>query len=198
MASGVTQAVADGEATLREFLMRVGRNLTLSIHQRDSDPRNPVQPRVVSAYAKQRMEDAAAELRRLEAMTLDEIRKAARAEYEDRREMVEAIKRSKAAVAENYDAMIEQVQAWEPEPVVAYVKDRALETLEESRRFDCEGGIPSPPPAMDYDPPRWHAAALDRARKERDSAVKAYKVELERVASFNVEIEAFLRSLPDA
>lgn len=203
MPNGYTAGVQDGTVTdLREFLERVGRGMSMAIMQRDSDPREPVKLREVSKYESERVEKAAAERERYERMTLVEAEREAKAELlEGVRAHNEAVKANKVE-RDRYDAMIAKVEAWRPDPVVQYVKDKALEWLRESREWDTQEKdvdvYPRLPHPADFAPSVWLESKRKHAKEEFDRAVKSYQEEVERVAGFNLHIEAFHRSLPDA
>lgn len=199
MPSGITSDIYEGkDVSLRDYLMGVARQMSMAIMQRDSDPREPVKLREVQPYSKDRLDEAQAELERLESLSLEDAAREAQAELKQVEAAHISVVNDREALTRRYDDMIAKVRTWKPEPIVQYVKDHALKYLEESREFDCGHGVyPTAPVRADYEPERWLKAKIDRARRDVEYHTKQYQEEVERVAGYNLHIEAFHRSLPD-
>lgn len=203
MPSGITQDVYDGSnADLRDYLMRVGRQMMFSVLQRDEGPgpvRIPEDAGSGSRYAHERVREAEARIAELQGMdTLSRLR-AAHAAHVERLASWTEIQEKKAVVRARYADMQAKLEAWEPEPLVAYVKEHALRYLAESIEYDC----PDREPKFSWDfepvesaPSVWWVDAMNEAVKRRDMAredIEKYeRVERER----REHVEAFYRSLP--
>lgn len=197
MPNGYTQGIYEGrDVSLREFLMTVGRGMTMAIMQRDEALDQPVKLRKISTYHQERLAEALAEQQRLLAMTFEESHRAARDEFEQRQAEHEEAARKDAELSARYDAMIEQVLGWTPEPEVDYVKTHALRYLRESKEFDC--GSIYPPRPQRLSGSEWRAQKREENDRDIEYHKKEWNDEIERVAGFNERILAFHRSLPDA
>lgn len=196
----ITAAIYEGnDVSLRDYLMRVGRSMSMAIMQRDSDQDEPVKPRQESDYARRRVEEHRAELERLGALSVEDAAGAAEREFVEATEFYEKAKAEKAALRRRYEDMLAQVEAWEPDSKVIYVKEHAIKYLRESIEFDCSKDgddmryYPKPERLSGVD---WLAQKIADAQRSLEYAEKQLAEEVARVADFNEHIEAFLRSLP--
>ncbi len=199
MPSGITSDIYNGkDVTLRDFLMTVGRQMSMAIMQRDDDPGESVKLREPSKYERDGLTKAQQKSEKYALMTLQEAAREASAEYRRLfREHKEAAHKN-AELETRYDAMIEKVEGWKPDPIVQYVKDHALKYLRESREFDCGFIYPPEPDPADYAPEKWLTRKRAEAAANLARRAEEWQEEVARVADFNRHIEAFHRSLPDA
>lgn len=197
MPSGITADIYEGkDVTLRDYLMRVGRGMGYAILQRDDDPSEPVKTTTESSsYYEQRIPELKAQLAALWNLTDDEIAEAARADYQERHDAWERRRTEKAALRERYEDMLAQVEAWEPDPLIASTKEYAIKYLRESIDFDCGGSRFDQEP-QPQDPADWLAAQKEDVSDSLARAEAHWEEEKERTADRNRHIEAFLRSLP--
>jgi hypothetical protein len=200
MPSGITAAIYEGKNITRdEFLMRVARSYSLAILQREDDPDAPLKhDDADTKYYSDKIAGAEADLRELSGISMEDAVIRSMAEHDEALEAWEAERTKRVAIRGRYEAMIREVEAWEPEPLIAYLKDGALKQLRESVEFDCgklgeEMKYRSYPTLLAGAP--WIEAKTAVARKEidysREQIAKHQKVADER----NQHIDAFLRSL---
>lgn len=200
MPSGITAAIyEDKDVTLEQFLQRVARNFSLAIMQREGDRDAPVErDEGKSKFHEEQIAEAEAALLDLDGMSIEEAIERAMAEHDEKVKNWEAARANKVALRSRYQAMVRQVEAWEPEPLVAYLKQGALEQLRESLRADCG----EPGGEMKYwkypqllAGQEWIEAKTTEARRDieysREEIAKRQKVAAER----NEHIDAFYRSL---
>lgn len=198
MPSGITAAIYEGKDTsLRDYLIRVGRSMSMAIMQRDDDPGAPVKRREISAYCQTDVDKALAKIDRLLTMTIEEAQIASELSDIERALAIEAAIIKDTVLRERYDAMMREVRAWKPKPKVAYVKEHAIKYLQESIDHDCDDD-----PAQYYPKPaglsgaEWLRKARVDAEEELVRAETQLAEEVARVADYNEHIDAFLESLP--
>jgi hypothetical protein len=199
MPSGITSKIYDGEdVSLRDYLMTVGRQMSMAIMQRDEGP-GPVKLRKPSTYSLDALEQAILERHRLADLTEAECADEAAAEFLRSREARREYKERKDALRARYQAMYEKVEAWEPDPKVEYVKGHALKYLRESIEFDCPEGRDIWPPDQDEPTPwgKWRDEKIAECERQIERYSEQWDEEVERVNDFNEHILAFHRSLPD-
>lgn len=203
MPSGITSDIyEDKDVTLRDYLMRVGRGMAFAIMQRDSDQDEPVkrcEPN--TKYYDEKEQSAQARIAELTAMTSEEVAQAAREDFERERAAWEQRKAENAALRARYEAMLAEVEAWEPDPLIAGTKEYALRMLRESIDFDC--GRPDEedryyPEPTEQEPNEWLRYQLGRAHEDVGYAQKHRADELARAEERNRYIDAFYASLPPA
>lgn len=200
MPNGITAAIYEGkDVSLRDYLMRVGRSMSLAIMQREENQDAPVRRREVSQYERDHVTSTRAELVRLRQMTPEQAGAGAEREFIEATASYEKTKADKAALRERYDAMLAEVEAWEPNPKVMYVKEHAIKYLRESMDFDLSkdgNDMTYYSRPVRLDGARWLAERTAQAKDAFDRAVVRLDEEIVRVADFNEHIEAFLESLP--
>lgn len=201
MPNSCTATIYDGEeVTLRDYLMRVARSCTLAITQRDEHPDNPVRwwkTRV--RYRDEQIEKAEATLREVAALSAVEANRRAAAEHRAAVAEWEAERERRLALRRRYESMLEQVEAWEPDPLVAYLKEDAVKHLLDSIEFDCG----EPDEEMKYHPypkrldgAEWVDRQIRRAQEDLEYHCRERYELLERVVERGAHTDAFLRSLP--
>lgn len=198
MPSGITADIYEGkDVSLRDYLMTVGRQMSMAMMQRDDDPKEPVKLRKPSSYALDSLEQAILERHRLADLT------EAEAKGEAAKEWHAATAAHREAAKENdelkarYKSMIAKVQAWQPEPDVEYVKGHALRYLQESLKFDCAYVYPGDPGDKPKPTDVWLTEKITEVERQITYFTKQWEDEVERVSDFNKHILAFHRSLPD-
>lgn len=198
MPSGITSAIYEGKepVSLRDYLMSVSRQMGYAIMQRDDSLSEPVKPTSVPNFYVTNVEEAEAELAKLDAMTPAEIAQAAEREFRDQSAAHALAKAENAALQARYEDMIRQVEAWHPDKLIASTKDYALRYLRESLEHDCGRVYPGEPVAKE--PLEWFLDKRKDAVRHLEFARERLVEMNEREAERNRHIHAFLRSLPDA
>lgn len=200
MPSGITAAIYKGKEVSRdEFLMRVARSYSLAIMQREDDPDAPVrrcEPN--TKYREDAIEAAEETLRDLSALTVEQASERAKAEHEKEAKEWREAKAKALNLRARYEAMAREVEAWEPEPLVAGIKDVALKYLRESIDFDCG----EPGQEMRYRPypqllsgAEWINSKREKAQRDIDYHRDLIAAEIKHADERNEYIDAFYRSL---
>lgn len=197
MPSGITAALYEGEQSLRDYLMGVGRVMGYAIHQRE-EGNGPVTRSEPESWYVKRLADATVAYADALAMTPAEAAEKGRAEHE-KREAEKAEGRAKCeAIKARYEEMIQQVEAWQPHPLMLTTKEEALRQLRDSMEFDFGGSYYEPAPMPERTPEQWRAHYVEIARL----AVDDYRLNAEKEAQRNAERaayqDAFFESLPPA
>lgn len=199
MPSYYTEPVGKGELEdFSQFALKCSRAMGVAIMQRDEDAGAPLRvERELNTHYRDKAAEYATEVRRLEALTDDEL-------MEEQRASVARINADKAASLERgeatvarYEAMLRQVNAWEPPtPEHENFKKFMQDQLTESIKFDGPGSW-AREVAVVVAAESWRAEQLLHARRMRDSYERDWVEEQERCESRARWVEEFLRSLPD-
>lgn len=197
MPTGYTADVADGKVTdFEEFAFQCAHNFGALIELRDQSKDAPIPEFQPSEYTRKRLDEAQANLRAVEAWSLDEAamdQAAVRAVTTAAGEEYAAEKRETEA---RYRAMLEQVEAWTP-PTTDHdgLKDFMRSQLEESIRFDCSplGAWFDPEPEVDAE--EYRLRQVVQAAKELASAATAWDEEVQRTGDRNRWVKQLRESL---
>lgn len=193
MPTGYTAYVQDG-ATFEEFVWRCARNFGALVTMRHDPAGDPVPESFTpSTYHVDRIAEVERELAELEAMTSDgaktraaEDREAAKQRNAERMAKVAEIRRK-------YEAMLDQVRAWEP-PSTDHenLKRFMIDQLRESIDFDCRE-YREPMPTLDG--AVWLAEKRERGLRDLGYHHKEHGKELERVEQRNRWVRQLRESL---
>lgn len=191
MPSGITADVYDGKInTAQQFFERVARSMTDFIHMRDESYDIPLTKRDVAGYYGKSVVEKQKELDDFLELDMEELNKMYREDQERIVEMRKEVVAKNDRVAERYDSMIAQVEAYDVPDEIAYAKEYALKYLQESRDFDV-----SDDPAKYYqdtgDFDTWFAAKRGALTQTLMYATRSYAEHLERDAEFNAKIDAW-------
>lgn len=195
MPTGYTAMITDRDGvTFPEFAMECARAFGALITMRD-DPRDATIPEKFepSSQHREALDKALAELLDLSNMTDDECRVAAEKEYLEALARYRDLVQSDVEKRAKYEAMLDQVLAWEP-PTADHVELKAfmVQQIESSIRFDCDYQWPKP---QRKDLATWRADK--RAQVERDVAYheKEDAAEVERANSRTAWVQQLRDSL---
>lgn len=196
MATGYTDIIErKPDLTFREFALRCARAFSPCIMQRDESLVMPPRHRDVDPYYRECVDEAEAELRRVEAMTDDDIMTLQR----DNAAMVERARVECAAhVADlraKYARMRAMVESWAP-PTAEHSGLQAfmLSQIDESVRFGCHDFDTPPLTLKSADDARGEM--MRKARAEVIRCRKALRDEEQRCREANAWIDALYNSLP--
>jgi hypothetical protein len=196
MPTGYTADVADGKVTdFRTFALRCARAFGATIMQRDDPMDEPPRLREPSDYYPKAVAEAEQRLAELNAMTPDEMARAARADYEQRMASHRESEARKIETRNRYHAMLAEVVQWQP-PTSEHVefKNFMVKQLRESIDFDC-AEWPAPLPMA---PVEWWTNAVEATTRRLVSARQSLEREREAVDGTNQWITALYDSLSDA
>lgn len=139
MPTGYTSVLYDGEQSFEDFVMRTSRGMMALVTMRDEPLDAPIPERFkpYTEYSDKRLAEAQSLLRRLDGMTPAQAQEAADAEFSEAEEKWQESEQTRLARRERYEAMLAQVEAWEP-PTAEHVsfKDYMRDQLKQSIDFD--------------------------------------------------------------
>lgn len=199
MPSGLTADIYEGkDVTLRDYLLRVGRSMGYAILQRDDDPDAPVKRSEPStSYYDESEAKAEERITWLRSLTPAQVADEAHAEYLTLLKDWKQRRVDRDALRARYEAMIAEVAAWQPDPLIESTKTNAIKYLRESIDFDCGTGEWDKEP-VEKEPRAWLQAELDEAARSVQYAVTHRAEEIARTNERNRYIDAFHASLPGA
>lgn len=194
MSNSVTSGVEDGNESLRDYLMRVGRLMGFAVGQREEGMDEPVRPLVVASRYEESVRRAQATLDRLRAMSEVDVNVASYVEHGKRYEEWKGIVAKKNALRRRYEVMLARVEEWECDPLVKKAKDVAIRELRDAIAYeDSSYAYPEPRPKTGA---AWLAERIDDAEAWLRTSRESLRKEVERVEERNRYVRAFLDSLP--
>lgn len=194
MPSGTTSKIYEGDASVRNYLLRVGRAMGFSILQRDADPDEPPKPFPPSTYHAEMLEEARAKQVRLAAMTPSEITRGASAWNHEQLTIWRETMAAKEALRARYEAVRQGVEDWTPPQGLEGAKEYALRQLDDSIQFDCRTGMSEPTPLSAAE---WYRRQVEHADHDIEYHTEKHAEEVKRARERNAAILAFLVSLPE-
>lgn len=138
MPSSYTAPIHDGQdITFEQFALRCSRAMGAAIHQRDDGMDVEIEEREVDGYYADRVAAASKALDAAEAKATEQWQAERDAKAAEIIAYNAELRVKSAAMADRYDGMIAQVEAWKP-PTGEHVglKEFMLQQLRESRQFD--------------------------------------------------------------
>jgi len=195
MATGYTHKLHDGEPqTFPEFALACARAFGALILMRDDPPDAEIPDRFEPSnhYAKA-LGEAQARYAELQAMTTDQAEaEAAKVYAENLRYWRESVAKA-AAVVERYEAMLAEVEAWEP-PTAEHqgLKEFMAEQLTSSIRFDGST-LDEPKPLTGEE---WLKREKERAYKNIGHYAEEQAKEIARAEQRSAWVRALRESLP--
>ena len=195
MPTGYTANVADGRVVeLRDFALICARAFGATVMQRDEPLTEEPRHRVESMYHVNALREAQAKWEYAQTMTIET---AARAMFAERAEIREADARyrtEKYATRARYEAMIAQVETWEPPtPDHAKMKEFMAQQLADSMQSDCADWVRETP---EQTPAEWLMARRLKALRDIAHHADEQTKEIKRCAETNAWIDALYASLP--
>jgi hypothetical protein len=166
MPTGYTAPIEKG-ITFNEFVLGCARAFGALITMRDDPADAPIPDAFeVEKYHYEWVENAKAEVLRIEALTEEECRAAAKKAYDDALAYRENSIREKNELRAKYDAMLADVRAWTP-PSSDHVglKDFMIKQIEESIEWDCDTSYYERDVPMLKPWDQWQREALNAARR---------------------------------
>ena len=180
MPTAYTHAVQDGTMTeFKDFAMQCARAFGALITMRDDPSDAPIpdgfEP---SPWYAERVEQAKADIERLQVMTIDEQIRACNDANKAAYDSWMRHKEKQDATRARYGSMLDKVRGWEP-PTADHIelKNFMERQLIESINFDCNYSWPEPTPQKRSE---WYEKALARAQKELASAEEENAKEIAR------------------
>lgn len=185
MANGYTWSVKDGTVTdLKSFARRF-------VVDRDD---LPLREEIPNEYYLTRVKELVDEIWKYEGMSVLECNTAQALELEVARSERERSSAHDQMIDARYDAMLAQVDAWQPVPVLARLKESMRRELLEARSFDCPARNKEPLVAVTAE--AWRAGKIEWTRRVLEHAREEAKKDEERVATTNAFVKAVREAFP--
>jgi hypothetical protein len=194
MPTGYTAPIKDG-ITFEQYALGCARAFGALILMRDDPADAPIPERFEpSDYNRKALEDARAELARLDAMSLVDAASAAESAYVAEVDRCNERRREYIDLRNKYNAMLAQVVKWEP-PTPDHVnyKQFMIDQIRESIDWDCNEKYITEPERLTGS--QWLAKQITEARRMVAYHEKAYAEEVERTNDRNAWIRALRDSL---
>jgi hypothetical protein len=199
MATGYTYAIHDGEdISFENFVLQCSRGMGARIEEREN-PTSDYAPRLYepSTFYRDELKKAEEKLLRYQAMTPAEASAEALGEYVASCDRQTDWRAKEDAMRARYDAMLDQVYAWEP-PTADHegFKTFMIEQLESSIEFDCPAGRPlyrTDPELLSGT--TWLAAKIATAEESVKRDADEWEKEQERTQGRNDWMTALCESL---
>ena len=197
MPTGYTATLHDGEQSFPDFALACARAFGALITMRD-DPADAPLPDAFepSTYYAVRAAELRSRIAEIEAWTDAAARDAAHRAWHSAWTRWNAGRAEREARKARYEAMIAQVEAWEPPtPDHLEMKRFMLDQLAESLRFDCGYEAPEP---VEMTGDEYRLAEWERAQRDLGRAEAEQQKENERAASRTAWLAALRQSLEEA
>jgi hypothetical protein len=193
MPTGYTDSIKDG-ISFEQYVLNCAHAFGALIMLRDDPIDSPIPEFKVEPYHYEWIEEAKAEFAKIEAMTKEECRAAAKKEYDDALAYQAESKRKRDDLRVKYGSMLAQVRGWEPpSPEHEGLKKFMIEQIEQSIEWDCADYEREVPKLIPTD--QWHLKALAHAREKMARREKNLAEEIERVESRNRWVRQLKESL---
>jgi hypothetical protein len=193
MPTGYTADIEKG-ITFQQFAMNCAHAFGALITMRDEPIDSPIPEFKVEQYHYDWIERAKADLAKIEAMTKEDCRAAAKKEYDDALAYQVESKKEREDLRQKYESMLVEARAWvPPSPEHEGLKKFMIEQIEQSIEWDCadyERDVPKLVPAD-----QWHLGALAAARETVARYEKSLAEEIERVNKRNLWVRQLKESL---
>ncbi|WP_022886396.1 hypothetical protein [Glaciibacter superstes] len=196
MPTGYTSDLYEGkEQSFEEFALQCARAFGALIEMRDEAPGASIPDEFApSDHHRRGLDEAKAKLADLSALRDDDWALCEVASRQNRTaEYAAAVERA-AAMRARYEAMLVQVEAWEP-PTQEHqgLRDFMLQQLRESIKFDCSTRYLTEPEVQSVD--EFRAQELAAAQWSVDYHAEGWAKEQERAASRTAWVRALRASL---
>jgi len=192
MPTGYTNIIEDG-ATFEQFIKRCARAFTPLISMKDAPMDAEIPEKLEpSDYHANALKKSVEEFEELVSLTTSEIVKRRNEHYEKMGEERARYSRERKELKRKYEAMLEQVKAWEPDEKVLPLKKFAIKQLIASMDCDCS--------EYDYETEKlsadkWFAQQKKNILDDIEYHRKKYDEEVERTGQRNEWLEVLRRSL---
>lgn len=199
MASSITADIYEGkDVVLRDYLMRVGQQMGIPIMQRDDARDAPIRRVEPStSYYDESQQKAEERIAWLRSLSPAEVAEEAHRAYTEALDGWKERRAEREALRARYEAMLAQVEEWQPDPLIEGTKENAIRHLRESIKFDCGSGEWDKEP-VEKEPREWLRAELDEAARSIQYAMTERAEEIARTNECNRYIDAFYASLPES
>lgn len=198
MPSGYTANITHN-ITFDTFVKRCARAFGALIHMRDEPWDTPLPVYIEpSPYHLDCLTTARERLEELQAMSLDDAERSARADFEASTRSHETRLAEVDVLTAKYNTMLDKTRAWTP-PSVDHegLKAFMLKQLEESIRFDCDKSYYLNNPPVLLSGAQWLAAEVAQVQGIIDYHQNAYEKECANAERKNEWLQQLLTSLKE-
>ena len=193
MPTGYTSDLYDGDQSFEDFAMSCARAFGALVTMRDEPAGAPIPEEFEpSSYNRDQAQLAREALARIEAWTDEDAERHAAQMHASQMVAWQREDDVRKARQERYEAMLEQVQAWEP-PTPDHEEMRRFmaQQLQQSIDFDCTQW----PPPERMDGPTYKAQQLEVEKRRLERAEKANAEEVDRARRRTEWVRALRESL---
>lgn len=205
MPTGYTADVGDGKMTdLRPFIERCAHAFIGSLRDSALDSALPTEDTYsVSSYHTEALDKAYKQLAKVKSMDRKQATAAAKKEHNKELKHDREYLEKKRVTKGNYEAMLEQVYAWQP-PTKEHegIKKFMVEQLSESIEFDCGGDyfenqLASLEKRGPLSGDAWKTKEIERAYKDITYHAEEMAKDKDRQEKNTAWIQALIKSLPE-
>ncbi len=192
MPTGYTAGIEKG-MSFQKFALQCARNFGALIEMRDEPMDAEIKLPVYSDYHEKELDKARKELKRLEGLTATQAMAACESDQKHEADSAAEYERSKIELRKKYQAMLIEVNAWNPpSPDHNGLKQFMVRQLEESISFDCSPNMPRQIESME--PSVWLLNKKKKAIHDIEYHEKENQKEIERVSQRRVWVSGLLDS----
>jgi methionyl-tRNA formyltransferase len=195
MPTGYTYVIAEDNCSFNEYVWRCIEAF-LPERREDNTGRIPltVEPRT---WHLEQLEQEKAELIRLRGLSDAECEAEANKEYATRiAARIDSLE-DKIDVKSRYEAMLEQVKAWNPpDEIYTEFKKFMIEQIEQSISYDCSSHKYVLPPVTKQTGEQWRQEQIDISLKNIQYEAEYYQKDLDRTAHRNEFVQKLHASVP--
>jgi hypothetical protein len=151
MANDYTRDVFDGDTSLKNFAKKVVRDLGAYAHMRDDAEDAPLRAYddSVLAYYRAMLTEAQTERDAFLSLSKTEQQAAYEADIQRLRNLYQEASSKAVEASERYSAMLAKTAAWSVPAELDRLKEKMVEYLQQSIRFDCNPPRPVKEPTFD-------------------------------------------------
>lgn len=196
MPTGYTASIAEG-ISFKDFVMQCSRAMGALVMMRDEPFDAPIPERFEpSSYHAERLADAEKDLAWYMNMADSEAERERLKEFEASMDSREKCIKSANELRAKYEAMRQQVAAWEPPtPDHEGLRDFMLQQIDESIKFDCNTSYYGEPEL--YSTRGWRDIKIMKARRDIEYHTAEQAKEVEHTEQRNAWLKALRDSLKD-
>jgi translation initiation factor 2B subunit (eIF-2B alpha/beta/delta family) len=167
--------------------------------QRDDDHSDKLKPDTESGYYKKEIKETELKIKKMKAMTSEQIVKAHALALKDAKKRRESAEKKRLNELAKYNQMLSDVSAWQP-PTADHegLKKFMVDQINQSIDFDCKpyNFYESDVNALEaVTHKQWHKNELEKLQKELSRIAKSREEDLQRIAGRNKWKEQLCKSL---
>lgn len=182
------------DISFEQFALGCARAFGATITMRDDPAGTEIPVFVPSDYHRKQVEIAHAELAKINAMSFEDSRQAALADYLDACERNQSYREERQTLRTKYEAMLVQAEAWEPPtPDHVAMKEFMVDQIKKSIDWDCGSDHLADPEKLSGD--AWRAQQLQTISESLAYHTREHEQEVERTRTRNAWVDSLKASL---